>query len=121
MIDQFNRYIYTAYSECNDDTLIIKFQDRLDLFYPKVNRKIVNTVDSDRPSFTFVIANEMSDKFVDKIRSLHLSYKSLAKDKNREIINIFITPISKSDGYYILLDKYKKMPVSCFLKFYFDR
>lgn len=107
LLDQFNRQIYTAYSEDNNNTLIFKFQDRLDLFYPKLNREIINKVSSDRPSFTFVIANEASDKFKDKIRALHLSYKSLAKDNNREIINVFITPISKSDGYYILLDKYK--------------
>ena len=107
LIEQFNRSIYTAYSEGSEDTLIYKFQDRLDLFYPKKHRLIINKVLSDRPSFTFVIANEARDKFVDKIRQLHLVFKSVAKDSNREIINVYVTPISKADGYYILLDKYK--------------
>ena len=99
LIEQFNRSIYTAYSEGSEDTLIYKFQDRLDLFYPKKNRLIINKVLSDRPSFTFVIANEARDRFVDKIRQLHLVFKSVAKDSNREIINVYVTPISKADGW----------------------
>ena len=106
LIDLFNRYIYTAYSESDIDTVIYKYQDRLDLFYPKHNRSIINKVIDDRPSFTFVIQNDGVDKFLDKIRNMHLSYKSIAKDKNREIINVFKLPISKSDGYYMLLNKY---------------
>ena len=106
LIDIFNRYIYTAYSESDIDTIIYKYQDRLDLFYPKNNRRLLNKVDSDRPSFTFVIANDGVDRFIDKIRTLHLSFKSIAKDKNREIINVYKLPISKSDGYYMLQNKY---------------
>lgn len=107
LINTFNRYIYTAYSESETDTIIYKYQDRLEFFYPKNNRIKVATVDDDRPSFTFVIANEASDRFKDKLHQLQLRFKTIAKDKNREIILVFKNPISKSDGYYMLKNRYK--------------
>ena len=107
LINTFNRYIYTAYSESDKDTLIYKYQERLELFYPKNNRINITTVDDDRPSFTFVLANEIVDKFMAKINNLHLRSKSIAKDRNREIIIIYQNPISKSDGYYMLKNRYK--------------
>ena len=106
LINLFNRNIYTAYSESENDTLIYRYQERLDFFYPKLNRKIITTVDTDRPSFTFAISNDASDKFYQKIKSLNLGYKSLGKEKSRELIIIYLKPISKSDIYYYIKNKY---------------
>ena len=106
LINAFNKDIYTAYSESEYDTVIIKYQDRLDPFYPKNNRKILSVVNDDRPSFTFAISNDIVQGFISRLNRLRLSYTSIAKDKNREIITVFNKHVSKSDGYYMLKDKY---------------
>ena len=106
LIQLYNRYIYTAYSESENDVVIYRYQERLEVFYPKGDRKIETIIHDDRPSITFAIDNEGVDSFYNKIHSLRLGYKSLGKDKNRELITIYQKHISKSDGYYYIKNKY---------------
>ena len=120
LINDYNRYIYTAYSESANDTLIYRFQDRLDMFYPKNNRKNIIHVDDDRPSVTFVLDNRITEDFYKRIHRFHLGYQSIAKDKNREIIMVFCKRISKSDGYYYLKDEYPNNKIIGITDSFFD-
>lgn len=106
LIKMFNRHIYTAYSESENDVVIFRYQERLEAFYPKGNRIIETIIHDDRPSITFAIANEISESFYKKIQLLRLGYQILGKDKNRELVTIYQKHISKSDGYYYIKNKY---------------
>ena len=120
LIKSFNKDIYTAYSESEYDTVIFKYQDRLEFFYPKNNRNIISLVNDDRPSFTFCMTNERVDEFISRLNKLRLAYTSIAKDKNREIITVFNKHVSKSDGYYMLKNKYNDEKIIGISDSYFD-
>ena len=117
---KYNDYIYTAYSESDKETYIFHYHERLDLLYPKVNRKIIDELPCDIPSLTIAISKNKITSFYEDLENLELNYRIIASDKNRDIINIYKSAVSKLDAVYLIKSEYPDKKIIGATDSYYD-
>ncbi len=101
LLKQMSSYIYTAYASFFNQVYIINYQSRLELFYPKGNRNIVDTIDTSITSITLAINKEGLSTFYALAKENELQYQTIASDKNRDILVISSMPTKKEIISYI--------------------
>lgn len=108
IIKQFKDDIYTIYAENDDSTLIYNYKERLDLLYPKKNRKIINEFEFGVKKLTIAIANSSSSSLKEYLKSNNIYFDEYAKDKNREILIISAIPNTKEEIVKLLINEKKE-------------
>ena len=108
IINKYNNELYTAFFEDDNNSYVIKYQERLDLLYPKKNRQIITNISEDINSIIIAMNNINLENFYKDLDDLNLDYIILAKDKNRNLVKISSNKYSKkSKIVYLLKDIYK--------------
>lgn len=106
ILNEFNESIYTAYSEKLNKCLIYNYIERLDSFYPKCEREIINKFNSNIEQLFIAIKKETKDLIINFIIDNNLSYTLLGEDKNRALFMIYDNKLKKDQIINILKKAY---------------
>ena len=107
IILKYGDCIYTAYMENDKNTYIYKYQSRLEMLYPKLNRKEITNLDCDVTSLTIALNKSCNiEEFYTEVTSKNYNYIKLAEDKNRYLLLIKANSLSKEDIVLNLKKKY---------------
>ena len=119
IINKFDDSIYTLYLKSNNQYYVYKYQERLELLYPK-GYKMLNDI-SDNINFIVVALNiNYKDEFIKYININNLFYDILGEDKNRILIRIKKDNFNKNDAYNLLINNYKNYITLGITDSYFD-
>lgn len=119
IINKFDDSIYTLYLKSCNQYYVYKYQERLELLYPK-GYKILNDI-SDNINFIVLALNiNYKDEIIKFININDLFYDILGEDKNRILIRIKKDNFNKKDAYNLLINNYKNYKTLGVTDSYFD-
>ena len=119
IINKFDDYIYTLYLKSNNQYYVYKYQERLELLYPKGYKELQNiSFDINFIVGAFNIKNK--NEIINYIINNNLYYDILGEDKNRILLRIKKDNFNKNYAYNILTNNYKNYKTIGITDSYFD-